>query len=101
MIELIRRLDRERFALHVACFDTAGAWFERVTPYAASITSFPIGGFARPRTLLRLAQFVRWCRKHRIAVVQTCDLYANVFGLIGGAIAGVPVRIGSRRELNP
>jgi glycosyltransferase involved in cell wall biosynthesis len=34
-------------------------------------------------------------------VVQTCDLYANVFGLPGAALAGVPVRIGSRRELNP
>ena len=37
----------------------------------------------------------------RIAVVQTCDLYANIFGLPGAALAGVPVRIGSRRELNP
>ena len=42
-----------------------------------------------------------WCRARRIAVVQTCDLYANIFGLPGAALAGVPVRIGSRRELNP
>jgi glycosyltransferase involved in cell wall biosynthesis len=28
-------------------------------------------------------------------------LYANIFGLPGAALAGVPVRIGSRRELNP
>jgi glycosyltransferase involved in cell wall biosynthesis len=34
-------------------------------------------------------------------VVQTCDLYANIFGLPGAALAGVPARIGSRRELNP
>ena len=34
-------------------------------------------------------------------MVQTCDLYANIFGLPGAALAGVPVRIGSRRELNP
>jgi len=34
-------------------------------------------------------------------VVQTCDLYANIFGLPGAALAGLPVRIGSRRELNP
>lgn len=101
MIELIRRLDRERFAVHVACFDTTGAWFEKVKPHAASIAAFPIRGFAHPRTLLRIAQFARWCRRQRIALVQTCDLYANVFGLIGAAIAGVPVRIGSRRELNP
>ena len=34
-------------------------------------------------------------------MVQTCDLYANIFGLPARALAGVPVRIGSRRELNP
>jgi glycosyltransferase involved in cell wall biosynthesis len=33
--------------------------------------------------------------------VQTCDLYTNILGLPGAALAGVPVRIGSRRELNP
>jgi len=101
MIELIRRLDRDRFTVHVACFDTMGAWFDRVKPHAASVASFPIRGFGRPHTMLRLGQFARWCRRQRIAIVQTCDLYANIFGLIGAALAGVPVRIGSRRELNP
>ena len=53
------------------------------------------------RRLARCSAFARWCRRERIAVVQTCDLYANIFGLPGAALAGVPVRIGSRRELNP
>lgn len=101
MIELIRRLDRERFIVHVACFDTSGAWFAKVKPAARSVAAFPIQGFARLHTLRRLVQFARWCRREGIVVVQTCDLYANVFGLIGAALAGVPVRIGSRRELNP
>lgn len=101
MTELIRRINPERFAVHVACFDTTGAWFARAEARAASVASFPIDGFARPRTFLRLLEFARWCRRRRIAVIQTCDLYANIFGLVGGALAGVPVRIGSRRELNP
>jgi glycosyltransferase involved in cell wall biosynthesis len=45
--------------------------------------------------------FARWCRATGIAIVHTCDFYANVFGLPAGALARVPVRIGSRRELNP
>ena len=101
MTELIRRLNPDRFTIHVACFDTRGAWFPKVDEHAASVAAFPIAGFARPRTLLRVLQFARWCRHHRIAVLQTCDLYANIFGLLGAALAGVPVRIGSRRELNP
>ena len=101
MTELIRRLDPARFVVHVACFEKAGAWLPRVAERAASIAEFPIRGFARPATFRAVLDFASWCRQQHIAVVQTCDLYANIFGLPGAALAGVPVRIGSRRELNP
>jgi L-malate glycosyltransferase len=101
MTELIRRLDPERFTVHVACFHREGAWVSRIAERAASIVEFPIEGFARPATAKQFLAFARWCRRERIAVVQTCDLYANIFGLPGAALGGVPVRIGSRRELNP
>lgn len=101
MTELIRRLNPMRFRVHVACFERTGAWLPRVAERAASIVEFPIRGFAKPSTFGQLLAFSAWCRRERIAVVQTCDLYANIFGLPGAALAGVPVRIGSRRELNP
>ena len=101
MTELVRRLDPERFTVHVACFEMSGAWLPRVAERAASIVEFPIRGFARPATFRAVLDFASWCRQQRIAVVQTCDLYANIFGLPGAALARVPVRIGSRRELNP
>lgn len=100
MTELIQRLDRSRFDVHVACFQREGAWLPRVEA-CAPVTAFPIRGFARPATLAQAARFARWCRTHRIALLQTCDLYANTFALPAAALAGVPVRIGSRRELNP
>ena len=101
MTELIRRLDPSRFTVHVACFRREGAWLPRVLARAASVVEFPIAGFARAGTLAQVVAFARWCRRERIAVVQTCDLYANIFGLPAAWLAGVPVRIGSRRELNP
>ena len=100
MTELIRRLDRTRFDVHVACFHKEGAWLPKVESHAP-ITAFPIRGFARPGTLARAAGFARWCRARRISVVQTCDLYANAFALPAAVLGGVAVRIGSRRELNP
>jgi len=100
MTELIRRLDRSLFDVHVACFQKEGAWLPRVES-CAPVTEFPIKGFARPGTLARAASFARWCRANRLAVVQTCDLYANTFALPAAALAGTHVRIGSRRELNP
>lgn len=101
MIELVRRLDSSRFRVHVACFHRSGAWLPRAAERAASIVEFPIAGFARAATLTRMLAFARWCRREHIAVVQTCDLYANIFGLPAAALAGVPVRLGGRRELNP
>ena len=101
MIELVRLLDPSRFTVHVACFDKRGAWLPRVAERAASIVEFPSRGFAHPGTMPTLLRFARWCRRERIEVLQTCDFYANIFGLPGAALAGVPVRIGSRRDLNP
>jgi glycosyltransferase involved in cell wall biosynthesis len=100
MIELIRRLDRRRFAVKVGCFHREGAWLRRVAE-VADVSAFPIRGLARPATVGQAAAFARWCRRHHIQVVQACDLYANVFALPAAALAGVAVRVGSRRELNP
>ena len=101
MTELIRRLDDGRYRVHAVCFRREGCWLPRVEERAASIVDFPVRGFGRPSTLAALARFASWCRRERIAVLQTCDFYANVFGLPAAKLAGVPVRIGSRRELNP
>jgi glycosyltransferase involved in cell wall biosynthesis len=100
MIELVRRLDRSRWDVHVACFHTRGAWFGRVAE-AARVTVFPVRSFRRPDTIGHMWAFARWCRHHAIAVVHTAELPANIFGLPPAALAGVPVRIGNRREVNP
>jgi len=101
MIELVRRLDKRRWDVHVACFHTRGAWFERAREAASSVAVFPITSFSSPKTLGRLWAFADWCRAQRMAVVHTTELYSNIFGLPGAALAGVPVRIGNRREINP
>jgi glycosyltransferase involved in cell wall biosynthesis len=100
MIELIRRLDRRRWDVRVACLRTEGAWFERVASAAPAVT-FPVGSFKSPRVLYQLLSFARWCRVNRLLIVHALDRAANAFGLPGAALAGTPVRIGTRRELNP
>jgi glycosyltransferase involved in cell wall biosynthesis len=57
--------------------------------------------FKSPAAAKALIAFARWLRRRRIAIVHTCDLPANVFALTGAALARVPVRVGSRRELTP
>jgi glycosyltransferase involved in cell wall biosynthesis len=101
MIELVRRLDRSRWAVHVPCFHSRGAWFGRVLEAAASVVEFPITTFQSTSALKHVRAFARWCDAFQIAIVHTTELYANIFGLPGAALAGVPVRIGNRREINP
>jgi glycosyltransferase involved in cell wall biosynthesis len=101
MIELIRGLDRAQFDVHAVCFNREGAWLTRAESVAPVTEFFVRGGLARRATLVRAMQFARWCRDRRIAVVQTCDFYANTIALPAAAFANVPVRIGSRRELAP
>jgi glycosyltransferase involved in cell wall biosynthesis len=101
MIELIRRLDRSRWKVHVACFHARGGWFGRVVEVADSVEEFPLRSFKHPSTIVQMQAFARWCRGLRIAVVHTSELYANIFGLPGAALARVPVRIANRREINP
>jgi glycosyltransferase involved in cell wall biosynthesis len=101
MSELIRRLDPQRFRVHVGCFRKTGAWLPRVEAVAEEVTQFQIRSFKSPGSLVTLWDFAAWLRSRGIAVLQACDLYANVFALPAAALAQVPVRIGSRRELAP
>jgi glycosyltransferase involved in cell wall biosynthesis/peptidoglycan/xylan/chitin deacetylase (PgdA/CDA1 family) len=96
MLELIARLDRRRFRVYPVCFHTEGVWFERLQALG-EVALFPIHGFRQAHTMRQLRAFADWCREKQIQVLHTCELYSNVFGLPGGALAGVPVRIGSRR----
>src|SRR5262245_7244264 len=101
MIELVRRLDPSRWTVHVACFHRRGAWLGRVLETAASVAEFPVTTFQSPSALKHMWAFARWCRAVKVAIVHTTELYANIFGLPGAALAAVPVRIGNRREINP
>jgi L-malate glycosyltransferase len=100
-LEVLRGLDRSRFSPHVACFDAEGAWFARVRDLDVPVAVFPIRGFARPEAGRALYAFRRWCTERRLSMVHTWEIYSNIFGLSGAILAGVPVRIGSRRGLNP
>jgi glycosyltransferase involved in cell wall biosynthesis/peptidoglycan/xylan/chitin deacetylase (PgdA/CDA1 family) len=99
--ETVARLDRSRFDVRVACFHRSGPLLDFCAEHATEVVEFPIRSFHDASVWRELRHFVAYCRRARIDILHTHDLYANVFGLIGGAWARVPVRIGSRRDINP
>jgi glycosyltransferase involved in cell wall biosynthesis len=62
------------------------------------IPSYPLTGFYNRNAVTQLRRFVQHLRAQRIEVLHTNDFYTNIFGMAAGFIAGVPVRIASRRE---
>jgi len=99
MTELVRRLDPRRWQVHLACLRCDGAWFDRAAEVAASVGTFPVTSFSNAGTFAQMRAFARWCRDRRIALVHSSELYSNIFFLPAAAMAGVPVRVGSRREI--
>ena len=88
MIELVRRLDRRRWDVHVACLRSGGGWRDRVAS-AAPCHPFPVSSFKHPRVVLQLRSFARWCRHHAFPIVHAVDTAANIFGLSGAALAAL------------
>lgn len=100
MSELVRRLDPRRWEVHLVCFRREGEWFARTAANVASVAAFPVRSFKDRSALAAMHAFAAWCRERHIAVVHTSELYSNVLFLPAAALGRVPVRIGSRREIN-
>lgn len=59
-----------------------------------------VNSLLRPSGWRACWRLVRWMRRERIALVQTFFVESNLFGAWLSRLAGVPVMIGSRRNLN-
>lgn len=97
-LQLIKHIDRSKFEVHVACFDHEGPLLEQLPSDVGDVAAFPLTGFVHPGTIRQAARFIALLRKTKIEIVQTFDLYTNVFGLPLARCAGVPVTVGSRRD---
>lgn len=102
-VQLVRLLDATgRFNLHVACLRDEGVLRRDLDGLELPpIEAFPLVSFQHPTTAVRLAAFAALLRRRRIALLHTHDFYTDVFGMAAGKLAGVPVRIASRRESDP
>ncbi len=87
------------FEVYIATLEKRGvllkeveaAGFDDIREYR--LTSFLSLGFVRE--LYRCSRFLK---ENRIDIVHTHDFYSNVFGILASRLAGVPIRIASKRE---
>lgn len=62
------------------------------------IPEFPLTSFFNANFVRQLRRCAKYLRDNKIDIVHTHDFYTNVFGIAAAALAGVRVRIASKRE---
>jgi L-malate glycosyltransferase len=95
-VALAQSLNRTMFNVHMGCIQRHGVFLKDL----GRVPEFPLGGnlygLKSGLTRLRLAQFLRG---NRMAVAHSFDFYTNLTLIPAARLAGIPVVIGSQRQL--
>lgn len=99
-IQLVRLLQASgRYSMHLATPQKRGELLDEAERLGlGEIKEYPLNSFYDRNFVFQLRLCVRFLKEHRIDVVHTHDFYTNIFGMMAAWLAGVPVRIASKRE---
>jgi glycosyltransferase involved in cell wall biosynthesis len=97
ILETIARLDRSRFSPHLGC--VGGPDHDPSVDVGCPVVSFSVSKLCSLRTLRGFSTFARYCRLHRIDVVQTVFRDANLIGTLWARYARIPVVVATRRNV--
>ncbi len=105
-LETIRRLDRDRFRLHVLALPCYGKLREEIEKLAIPFTCLNFSGIAGKYRVESYCQLwrlfrdmVRFFRREQPHITQSYLFWANIYGSLAAKIAGVPVIATGRREI--
>jgi glycosyltransferase involved in cell wall biosynthesis len=89
-----------RYDVQMAVLDSDGVMREEANRLGFhEIPEYPLGSFFGRSMWVQTRRFAAQLRAWNATIIQTHDFYSNVFGIIAGAWARVPVRIAARREI--
>jgi len=108
LLEVLRRLDRRRFAPSVCVLvtdrpgasDLLGAVRELDVPIIDAGVRDGSNALARPHTFRQMARVARTFRREHVRIVHSYLFHANWFGTLTARLAGVPVAIVSKRNVD-
>ena len=99
-LQLTRLLHKSgRYDVRLACLSPEGSLRASIDDLdLGEIPSFPLTSFYDRNAVTQLRRFARWLKSARINILHTHDFYTNVFGMAGGRLVRLTVRIASMRE---
>jgi glycosyltransferase involved in cell wall biosynthesis len=62
------------------------------------VPEYRLTSFYDANAIRQAARFARFLRRERVGILQTHGFYTNVFGMVGAALARVPIRLASKLE---
>ena len=95
-VTMAHALDRNRFAVSLGCLKPVGPFLSEVEGIRRFAAGGSLFGLQSMRSRLALSRFLRG---QNIAVTQSFDFYSNLMLIPAARLAGVPVVLGSQRQL--
>jgi L-malate glycosyltransferase len=95
-VTLANALDRDRFRVSLGCLRLAGPFLSEVRGLIEFSPGGHLLGIRAWRSRLALARLLR---KQQVSIAQAFDFYSNLMLIPAARFAGVPVVLGSHRQL--
>lgn len=89
--ELLKRLDRERFGVHLAVLRREGPLFPQVAAHFDEVPEFRLTSFYNANAVRQLLRLRALMLRERIGILHAHDFYAGVLGAAAARLAGVRV----------
>ena len=99
VVNIGKGLDPERFDLQFACLHRVGELLAECDAQSWSIAEYNISRLYGYTTFKKQMEFGRSLRRQDIQILHTYSFYPNVFAIPAARLAGVPVIIGSVRDI--
>ncbi len=95
-VELLKRLNRERFDVRLAVLRLEGPLYQEIAALFPQVAQFPLGSFYGANATRQLLRLRALLKGERINLVHAHDFYAGVLGAAAARLAGVRVIVCQR-----
>jgi L-malate glycosyltransferase len=98
-VQLVRLLrEHTEFDVTLTCLNGEGPLRDDLGADAPATVVYPLTSLHDRNTVRQFRSFASELRRRDINIVHTHDVYSNIFAIPAARLAGVPVRIASRRD---
>ena len=97
-VELLKRLDSQRYDVGLAVLRNTGPFYNEIEALFPDVPEFPLTSFYNPNALKQLARLRRLLVRDRIDILHAHDFYSGLLGTVAARLARVRV-IACQRHL--